>query len=166
MDVKCRQKNMHNKNRKLRGTTANAVDPKGRFIIPKRFRDYFQGYPGNDDSPLMITYYSGALHVYPEEEWAKKEKKMLENETMAGQYQKLIDNYLGQVSECRIDKQWRVLIPADLRALAGVKEDIVIVGLVYYFKVWDREKYESQRIDFDKQVDSEEYQRVIREIGL
>ena len=157
---------MSNKNIKLRGTTANTVDPKGRFIIPKRFRGYFQDYPGNAAKPLMITYYSGALHVYPEEEWEKKEKKLLENETMAGQYQKLIDNYLGQVSECKIDKQWRVLIPADLRAMAGVREEIVMVGLVYYFKIWDREKYEAQRISFDQQVDSEEYQRVIREIGL
>lgn len=157
---------MHNKNKKLRGTTTNTVDPKGRFIIPKRFREYFQDYPGNGHNPLMITYYSGALHVYPETEWEKRENKLLENETMSGQYQKLIDNYLGQVSECKIDKQWRVLIPADLRTLAGIKEEIVIVGLVSYFKVWDREQYEAQRINFDKQVDSEEYQRVIREIGL
>ncbi len=157
---------MHNKTIKLRGTTTNTIDAKGRVIIPKRFRDYFQDYPGNTDNPLMITYYSGALHVYPEAEWEKRERKLLENETMAGQYQTLIDNYLGQVSECKIDKQWRVLIPADLRALAGVKEEIVIVGLVYYFKVWDRERYEAQRVNFDKQVDSEEYQRVIREIGL
>jgi MraZ protein len=155
-----------NKNIKLRGTTTNTVDPKGRFIIPKRFRDYFCDYPGNGDKPLMITYYSGALHVYPEAEWERREAKLLANETMAGQYQHLIDNYLGQVSECRIDKQWRVLVPADLREMAGVREDIVIVGLVYYFKVWDREKYEAQRINFDKQVDSEEYQRVIRDIGL
>ncbi|MEW6076394.1 MAG: hypothetical protein AB1724_01135 [Thermodesulfobacteriota bacterium] len=157
---------MDSKNKKLRGMTTNTVDPKGRFIIPKRFRDCFHDYPGNSDNLLMITYYANALHVYPEAEWEKREKKLLENETMAGQYQRLIDNYLGQVSECKIDKQWRVLIPADLRELAGIKEDIVIVGLVYYFKVWDREKYEAQRINFDKQVDSEEYQRVIRDIGL
>ena len=157
---------MSRQDKKLRGTTTNTVDAKGRLIIPKRFRDFFEGYPGNSEMPLMVTYYSGALYAYPPDEWDKRERKLLDNETMAGQYQQLIDNYLGQVSECKIDKQWRVLIPAELRTMAGLKDEIVVVGLVYYFKVWDRERYEAQRITFDKQVDSEDYQRVIREIGL
>jgi len=155
-----------NKNKKLRGTTWNALDSKGRFIVPKRFRERFQDYPGNPDKPLMITHYAGALHVYPESLWEQKEEKLLAHETMVGEYQMLIDNFLGMVSECKIDKQWRVLIPADLRAQANVREDIVIVGLVSYFKIWDREKYENQKALFDEQVKTKEYQRVIQDMGL
>lgn len=157
---------MVNNNKKLRGTSWNTVDAKGRLIIPKRFRDRFADYPGNADKPLMITYYDGSLHVYPESLWEKKEEKLLANETMVGEYQMLIDNFLGQVCESKIDKQWRVLIPADLRTQADISEDIVIVGLVSYFKVWDKKRYENQKAVFDKQVKSKEYQRVIQDMGL
>ena len=157
---------MANNNKKLRGTSWNTVDAKGRLIIPKRFRERFAEYPGNADKPLMITYYDGALHVFPETEWEKKEEKILENHTMVGDYQMLIDNFLGQVSEGKIDKQWRVLIPAELRNQADIREEIVIVGLVWYFKIWNKDRYENQKAVFDKHVKSKEYQRVIQDMGL
>ncbi|MFW6237315.1 MAG: division/cell wall cluster transcriptional repressor MraZ, partial [Desulfosudaceae bacterium] len=59
-----------------------------------------------------------------------------------------------------------VLIPAELRTQADIREEIVIVGLVWYFKIWDKERYENQKAVFDKHVKSKEYQRVIQDMGL
>jgi len=47
-------------------------------------------------------------------------------------------NYFGQVSS--IDKQGRVLVPAVLRNVAGIAQDVVVIGNNDHLIVWNEER--------------------------
>lgn len=51
-------------------------------------------------------------------------------------------NYFGQIGT--IDTQGRVLIPAILRTVAGIAEDVVVIGNTDHLIVWNGEKIQQR----------------------
>lgn len=47
------------------------------------------------------------------------------------------------------DKQGRVLIPSDLREFAGLKKDVVVIGLDDKAEIWDKELWDAQQSNMD-----------------
>ncbi|UCE54616.1 MAG: division/cell wall cluster transcriptional repressor MraZ, partial [Desulfobacterales bacterium] len=58
----------------FRGTSFHTIDPKGRIIIPSRFRDFIKtdGLDG-----VMVSSLDNCLYAYPFQEWHQLEKKIL-----------------------------------------------------------------------------------------
>ena len=42
-----------------------------------------------------------------------------------------------------MDKMGRILIPANLRSKAGLEREIMIVGALSKFEIWDKERLEN-----------------------
>ena len=51
-----------------------------------------------------------------------------------------------------LDPQGRILIPPKLREHAGLKKDVVLVGVGSRIEIWDSEKWEEEysRIDMEQ----------------
>ena len=45
-------------------------------------------------------------------------------------------------SQSTLDKQGRVVVPAELRAQANLSEQVVFVGMGWYFEVWDKDEWD------------------------
>ena len=73
---------------------------------------------------------------------------------------------MGSATDCRIDKQHRILIPPDLRARANITKEIMLVGQLDHFQIWDRKKYEAEDEQFDFDLQREEVRNEIAELGL
>ncbi len=55
--------------------------------------------------------------------------------------------------EVEVDKQFRGLIPQNLKEYAGIKKDIVSIGVLSKVEIWSKEKwdgYNKKDMDFEK----------------
>lgn len=50
--------------------------------------------------------------------------------------------FFAGATECEVDKQGRINIPQLLREYAGIKKDVVIVGVCTRAEIWDSSKWE------------------------
>lgn len=50
-----------------------------------------------------------------------------------------------------LDKQGRILLPANLREFAGLDKDVVLVGVGSRVEIWSKEKWDgiSENVDMD-----------------
>src|SRR5258706_7859328 len=102
------------------------VDEKGRLKIPANFRKVIEEKYGLD---CFITSTEGERAVvYPMPIWLDFQGRLSKVPSTSVAKTKLLEraNYFGQVST--MDVQGRVLVPAVLRSVAGIAEDVVVIG--------------------------------------
>jgi len=128
----------------FRGRSRHSLDAKGRLAIPARFRETLA--TREEDCLVVTNYGSGedsCLWAYPRSEWQIKEEKALnlpENNAAARNY---LRYFISGAVECTI-KQGRITIPPDLKEIAGLTKEVVLVGELKKFEIWDKEKWEAE----------------------
>jgi MraZ protein len=114
------------------------VDDKGRLKIPAEFRKIIEQKFGPD---CFITSEDGqrAL-IYPIAVWFDYQARLAKVPSASQPKKKLLErlNYFGQTGT--IDGQGRVLIPAVLRTVAGIADDVVVIGNNDHLIVWNEER--------------------------
>lgn len=123
----------------LIGNFPARIDEKGRLKIPAQFKEELERkYKGD----FFVSSQDGQYAwVYPMEEWAKIEEKLLASSAPAQLRRKFLDraNYYGQV--VRWDPQGRILIPAQLRESAEIKGDVAVLGNLTHLTVRNNERF-------------------------
>jgi MraZ protein len=126
----------------LMGHSPAKVDEKGRLKIPANFRKAIEEKFGSD---CFITSMDGerAL-IYPMPVWYDFQGRLSKVPSTSMAKTKLLEkaNYFGQTGT--IDAQGRVLIPTILRNVAGIAEDVVVIGNTDHLIVWNEEKIQQR----------------------
>jgi MraZ protein len=126
----------------LMGHSPAKIDEKGRLKVPANFRKIIEDKYGSE---CFITSTDGerAL-VYPLPVWYDFQTRLAKVPSTSQAKMKLLErvNYFGQVSE--IDAQGRVLVPAVLRTVAGISEDVVVIGNQDHLIVWNDERIQKR----------------------
>lgn len=108
------------------GHSPAKIDDKGRLKVPAGFRKIIEERYGVD---CFVTSEDGqkAL-VYPLAVWFEKQSRLAKVPSSSQAKAKYLErvNYFGQVAS--MDAQGRLLVPAVLRAMAGIAEDVVVLG--------------------------------------
>lgn len=147
----------------FRGSSFHNIDPKGRIIIPTRFRDVIREADGNG---LMVSKMDRALVAYTLGEWYKIEARILslaeKNDTMR-RFRRI---FIGGAFECSCDKQDRILIPPTLRQYALLSKEIVLVGVLDHFEIWARDNWEQENTDMELDMKKEAVRNEIAKLGL
>ena len=118
------------------------VDDKGRLKIPAGFRKVIEDTYGTD---CFITSTDGERAViYPIPVWLAFQGRISKVPSTSVAKAKLLErvNYFGQVST--IDAQGRVLVPAVLRNVAGIAEDVVVIGNQDHLIVWNEDRIQKR----------------------
>ena len=124
------------------GEYSHTIDDKGRLIIPSRFRDELGA------SFVLTRGLDGCLSVYPQAEWTKLEEK-LRSLPLTNRNARTITRFLvSGASQCELDKQGRILVPAALREYAHLEKDVVLTGALERIEIWDKAKW-SESAGFD-----------------
>ena len=112
------------------GRYEHSLDPKGRVILPSKFRAPFEhgGY--------LTQFHEGCLALWTPEEF---DKRMMVMEQRAGEGRG--DRNLARVwasgsHEVEIDRQGRMPIPAHLREFAGMDADVLVMGAIDRVELW------------------------------
>jgi MraZ protein len=129
----------------LMGHAPTKIDEKGRLKVPAGFRKIIEDKYGPE---CFITSTDGerAL-VYPLPVWYDFQARLAKVPSTSQAKVKLLErvNYFGQLSA--IDTQGRVLVPAVLRNVAGIADDVVVLGNTDHLIVWNEERMKKRLSD-------------------
>lgn len=141
----------------FRGKYEHIIDSKGRIKVPSRFWEVMKN---KYDENLVITNLDGCLSAFPLKEWNRVEEKILSLPAMKQEVRYFKRFFLGSAVDCGVDKQRRILIPLSLRGYAGLKKDIVFVGLINRFEIWAKEKLDPQM-----EVVHKKFEEIVEPLG-
>ena len=122
----------------LMGHSPAKIDEKGRLKIPATFRKIIEERYGNE---CFITSTDGeSALVYPLPVWFDFQARLAKVPSTSMAKSKLLErvNYFGQAGT--MDAQGRVLVPAVLREVAAIAEDVVVLGSQDHLIVWNEQK--------------------------
>ena len=142
------------------GEYEHSIDPKGRLIIPAKFR---QALKIHDVKALFLTRgLDGCLFVFSESEWRLAENRFKQIPFTKGEGRKFNRFFFSGATELAVDGLGRLLIPKTLKEFAQIKQDVVIVGVSTRMEIWAKEKWQ-QFYDSSRQSFEEVAERVMLE---
>ena len=118
------------------GEYNHTIDAKGRLIVPSKFREKL------GDEFVVTKGLDDCLFVYPLEEWAHIEEAFRKAPLTNKKARDFVRFFFAGAASCEVDKQGRILLPATLRAYAGLEKEIVSAGVLNRVEIWDKEKWE------------------------
>jgi len=118
------------------GEYQHTLDSKGRVFIPARFRD------GLGERFIVTKGLDRCLFAYSPGEWQILEEKLKRLPFARADARAFVRLFFSGAAEVEVDRQGRVLIPANLRAYAGLDKDVVILGVSSRVEIWAREEWE------------------------
>ena len=130
------------------GEYQHTLDDKGRIIMPSKFReDLGEGF-------IMTKGLDNCLFVYPRKEWLVLEEKLKTLPLTNRDARAFIRFFFSGATECILDKQGRVLIPANLREHSKLDKDAVIIGVSTRIELWSKEEWDTYNDDDNLSYDS------------
>jgi MraZ protein len=124
----------------FRGRSKHILDEKGRLAIPARFKEVMNS---TNDQCLVLTNHFNCIWAFLSEDWKIIEKKAADLSLFDRAVSTYRRYFISGAQECPL-KQGRVTIPPDLREIAGLTKEVVLVGELKFFEIWDREKWEKE----------------------
>jgi transcriptional regulator MraZ len=122
------------------GSYERAVDVKGRFNLPFRFRK--GGGPAVDEHYVVSTGPMNSLSLFPRDEWTKafiRAKKKSSDPKWQAQVRQMSADSLDLVP----DAQGRVAVSTDFLERAGIDRRVLVVGMGHYMELWNPETLRS-----------------------
>ena len=145
----------------FRGRYEHGVDSKGRLAIPSKFREVLAT---QFDERLILTHFDQCLWAYPVPVWQELEKKITQLPQFLEEVKALQRVFISAASECPLDKQGRILLPATLRDYAGLNKEAILVGMTQRIEIWSKGRW--QKVFGDSQKRLEAMQDKLAELGL
>ena len=140
----------------FKGEYNHTIDPKGRLIIPSRFRELL------GEEFVITKGLDGCLSIYPQEEWETFEEKLRALPLTNKNARTLTRFFVAGACTCELDKQGRILVPQTLREFAGLDKDVVLAGNLNRIEVWSKEAW-AKNCDFD---DMDSIAEGMQEMGI
>lgn len=113
------------------GTYEHSLDPKGRVILPAKFRERLES------GAFLAKSLDGCLALYDAEEFEKVAMAMQEQARRGAVERNAVRSFAAGATEATPDKQGRISIPAHLRAFAGLEREVVVTGALSRIEIWD-----------------------------
>jgi len=122
------------------GEYKHAIDRKGRLILPAKFREAAKI---NFIEKFFITRgLDKCLFMFSEEEWRSQEQKFKAMPFTKKESRTFNRLYFSGAVEILPDRQGRILLPQYLKEFAGIKRDVMIVGVSNRVEIWSSEQWE------------------------
>ena len=124
----------------FRGRSRHTLDDKGRLAIPARFKDALKL---KDESCLVVTNHIDCLWAFAKDDWRVIESQVASLSLMDPAVKSYRRVFISGAQECHI-KQGRITLPPDLRDIAGLNKEIMVVGELNLFEIWDKERWDKE----------------------
>ncbi len=131
---------MHAELPRFAGSEQHALDHKGRLIVPARFRERL-----GPEFVLTIADPDPCLALYPTATWIEICGRLEAVPRKNERYREYLRYLFAHTEEASCDAQGRVVVPALLRAFAGIERQVVSIGLLTRIEIWAKERFGFQR---------------------
>jgi MraZ protein len=138
------------------GEYNHTIDPKGRVIVPSKFRDAL------GEEFVVTKGLDGCLFVYDNKEWSAFEEKLKGLPVTNKDARSFVRFFLAGATTVEVDKQGRILLPGVLREFAALTKDVVLIGVASRVEIWSKERWDGTA-NFD---DMEAIAEHMAELGL
>ena len=128
----------------LIGEYQHTLDQKGRMFIPVKFREDL------GEKFIITRGIGGCLFGLSQPEWALFSQKLRSLPLTDPDVLSFVRLFFAGATECEVDKQGRILIPSNLRDLAGLDKNVVITGVLSRIEIWSEERWEEYNKEADK----------------
>lgn len=116
----------------FQGASAIVLDAKGRMSIPARHRDALSV---QCEGRLTLTRHPhGCLLLFPRPTWESHRQQIASWPMSARAWQRI---FLGSASDVDLDSAGRILVAPELRNLAGLTREVMLLGMGSHFEIWD-----------------------------
>ena len=145
----------------FRGRYDFGIDTKGRLAVPAKFREILST---RFDERLIVTHFDRSLWAYPSPVWQELEEKIAKLPQFLDEVKALQRVFISSAVELPLDKQGRILIPANLRDFAGLEKETVLVGMTQRIEIWSKERWNKAYQDAADKLGN--MQEKLAELGL
>ena len=129
------------------GTYPHQLDDKNRIRIPAKLKAELK------DSYTLTKGVDGCIYVFAVSTFAAHINGKIDEVSIGDKAaQKPLRLLMASAYETAEDKQGRIILPAELIKHAGIKKNVVILGVGNRAEVWDEERwnaYSGAENDFD-----------------
>lgn len=127
----------------FRGATAVNLDSKGRLAIPTRYRSEIL----EESQGLMVCtvdLQQPCLVLYTLIEWENIEQKIKALPNLDPNTRALQRVVIGHATECELDRAGRILISPTLRQRVNLEKNLMLVGQLNKFEIWNESVWNRQ----------------------
>ena len=122
----------------LTGTFRRSVDGKQRIAVPKRLRSVMEGHalylaPGTD----------GSLALYPEPAFTRLADRLADSSPAGPDVRSFSRLFFAQAERVEADSQGRFRVPLELFRLAGLQDEVVLIGVRDHIEIWDVQRWDA-----------------------
>lgn len=122
----------------FQGPAALSLDAKGRVTVPTRHRE---ALIAASSGQLTLTKHPvGCLLVFPRPTWERFRQGLMALSFEADNWRRI---FVGNATDVEMDGASRILVAPELRAAAGLKKDVLMLGVGSRLELWDQERYDA-----------------------
>jgi MraZ protein len=117
----------------LLGAYDHTLDDKNRLTLPAKYREAFT------DGLVVTRGLDGCLFAYRRPDWDRLvESRLAPLDPLSPETRRLQRFFYAGAAEAELDKQGRVMIPAQLIEHARLGKEVVVAGVNDRLEIWDR----------------------------
>ena len=117
----------------LLGEHEHTIDDKNRLTLPAKFRAAFA------EGVVLTRGMDGCLNAYRQDDWnALVESRLAQLDPLSKETRRMQRFFFSGAAEADLDKQGRVMIPAQLLEHAKLGREVVVAGVHDRLEIWDR----------------------------
>ena len=138
------------------GEYEHGIDNKGRLILPARFRDVAkeQGI----EKFFLTRGLDKCIFMFAEGEWQNQENRFKNMSFTKAQARSFNRLFFSGAVDVLPDKQGRFIIPNYLKDFAGIKSEVIVIGVANRIEIWDAKQwqdfYKNTSQDFEKTAET------------
>ncbi len=116
----------------FKGEYSHSIDAKGRLIIPVKFRELL------GEQFVVTKGFDGCLFVFAQDGWDEFEAKLQALPMDKPEARALGRFFLSGAIDAELDKQGRILLPANLLQHAHIEKEAVVAGVGNRAEIWSK----------------------------
>lgn len=140
----------------LIGEYEHSLDVKGRIIMPAKLRQDM------GERFIVTKGLDGCLFAFSQNEWLNFETKLKSLPLSDKNARNFVRFFLSGATECEIDKQGRFLLPSNLRNVAKLGKEVIIIGVGTRLEIWDKQTWQ----DCDENISADEIAENMTMLGI
>ena len=116
------------------------LDVKGRFLLPA---GVLKQLPEGAATSFVINRgFDECLNLYPKENWGPVSADINSLSDYEPENRKLKRLFNNGATEVGLDSANRLLVPPNIKVVAGLQKDIVLASSGNKIEIWDKSKYQ------------------------
>ena len=140
------------------GSYQHTIDDKGRLTLPAKWRSELAG------GVVVTRGVDDCLFIFPKTKFEEIAREIDLQGIERADSRAWSRYFLGMAADAESDKQGRILIPQNLRDLAKLDGEVVVVGVASRIEVWspDRHKETNAKIESNVEALAERVAQVMK----